>query len=52
MNYGVRKRGVVEHGVKTHQICIFYIDIDERVYDGYFIHTTVEMLLYQRLQTH
>jgi len=37
MNYGVRKRGVVEHGVKTHQICIFYIDIDERVCDGCFI---------------
>jgi len=40
MNYGVRKRRVVEHGVKMHQICIFYIDIDERVYDGYFIHTS------------
>jgi len=40
MNYGVRKTGVVEHGVKMHQICIFYIDIDERVYDGYFIHTS------------
>ena len=35
MNYGVWKRGVVEHGVKTHQICIFYIDIDEHAYDGF-----------------
>jgi hypothetical protein len=34
---GFWKRGIAEHGVKTHQICIFYIDIDERVCDGYFI---------------
>ena len=37
MNYGVRKRGIIEYGVKTHQIFIFYIDIDERVCDGYFV---------------
>jgi len=31
MNYGVRKRGIIEHGVKTHQICIFYIELDEHI---------------------
>ena len=35
MNYGVWKRGIVEHGVNAHQICIFYIDIDEHVCDGF-----------------
>ena len=41
MNYGVRKTGVVEHGVKMHQKCIFYIDIDERVYDGNVVISTI-----------
>jgi len=35
MNYGVWKRGIVEHGVNAHQICIFYIDIDAHVCDGF-----------------
>ena len=33
----------IEYGVKKHQICIFYIDIDERVCDG-FKHPTKNYL--------
>ena len=51
MNYGVRKRGIIEYGVKTHQICIFYIDIDERVCDGFKYPTKNLFLIDDLVQT-